>query len=148
MILLMCSRKSAFSSLARIEGFVVMPDGKPRSSASSISSRFAESTKIFMISTSAPGPSFRDGPVVVSAVARHCEQSAPAGRIEVGPRGELPALELLSLRVVEPGIHLHVAMPATDPLDLGQRPPALGPFQVVDGVDRHHQIEDAVRERK
>src|SRR6266853_1681043 len=112
MILLMCSRKSAFSSLARIEGFVVMPDGKPRSSASSISSRFAESTKIFMVSLSGPGPSLRDGPVVVSAVTCLREQPAPAGRIEVGSRGELPALELLPLRAVQPGIHLHVAVPA------------------------------------
>src|SRR5260370_14349245 len=145
MILLMCSRKSAFSSLARMEGFVVMPDGKPRSSASSISSRFAESTKIFMVSLSGPGPSLRDGPVVVSAVARLREQPAPAGRIEVGPRGELPALELFPLRVVQPGVHLDVAVPATDPLDLRQRPDALGPVQVVEGVDRHHQIEGAVR---
>ena len=54
MIFLMCSRKSPFSSLARMEGFVVIPAGKPRLKASSISSRFAESTKIFMACP--PGP--------------------------------------------------------------------------------------------
>src|SRR5690348_15122951 len=126
MILLMCSRKSAFSSLARIEGLVVMPDGKPRSRASSISSRFAESTKIFMVSPFGHARSLRHGPVVVAAVARLREEPAPAGRIGVGLGGELPALELLALRLVQPGVHLHVAVTAGHPLHLGEGPHARG----------------------
>src|SRR5690349_7512798 len=108
MILLMWSRKSDFSSLARMEGLVVMPDGKPRSRASSISSRFAESMKIFMISTSAR--SLGDRPVVVATVARLPEQLPPAGRVEIGQGGELPALELLALRLGEPRVDLHVTV--------------------------------------
>ena len=48
MILWMCSVKSVRSSFARMEGLVVMPATKPRASYSSISARFAESTKSFM----------------------------------------------------------------------------------------------------
>src|SRR6185295_13624644 len=134
MILLMCSRKSAFSSLARIDGFVVIPAGKPRSSASSISTRFAESTKIFMVSPSGLSGSFRQRPVVVTGVARLREEAAPAVRIRVRPRGELPPLELLALQLVQPGVHLDVPVAAADPLHLPEGPDAPGPIQVVDGV--------------
>src|SRR5688572_12638060 len=144
MIFFMCSRKSAFSSLARIDGFVVMPAGKPRSSASSISTRFAESTKIFMMSPSGPAPSFGQGPVVVAGVAGLAEQPAPALRIRVGERGELPALELLVLRLVEPRVHLDVAMAPAHPLDLAERADAVRALEVVQGVDRHHQVERLV----
>src|SRR5260370_12102920 len=130
MILLMCSRKSAFSSLARMDGVVVIPAGKPSSSASSISTRFAESTKIFMVFPSARGFSLRQGPVVVAGVARLREEASPALRIRVGPRGELPALELLPLQLGQPRVHLHVAT-RPDPLHLAEGPDAIGPLQVV-----------------
>src|SRR5512132_3212035 len=137
MIFLMCSRKSAFSSLARMDGFVVMPAGNPRSSASSISTRFAESTKIFMVSPSGPAPSFRHGPVVVTGVAGLAEQTAPALRIRIGARGELPALELLALRLVEPRVHLDVTVAPAHPLDLAERADAVRALEVVQGVDGH-----------
>src|ERR1700752_878748 len=124
MIFFMCARKSAFSSLARMDGFVVMPAGNPRSSASSISTRVAESTNIFMMSPS--GPSFGPGPVVVAGVAGLAEQAPPTLRIRIGERGELPALELLALRLVEPRVHLDVAMAPAHALDLGERADAVG----------------------
>src|SRR5438128_259878 len=48
MMRLICSLKSVRSSFDMIEGLVVIPAGKPRRNASSISIRFAESTKIFI----------------------------------------------------------------------------------------------------
>src|SRR5713101_3082896 len=54
MMRLICSLKSVRSSLDMSEGLVVIPAGKPRLSASSISTRFAESTKIFI----PPSPNF------------------------------------------------------------------------------------------
>src|SRR6266851_3334893 len=54
MMRLICSLKSVRSSLDMSEGLVVIPAGKPRLSASSISTRFAESTKIFI----PPSPDF------------------------------------------------------------------------------------------
>src|SRR5260370_7516852 len=115
MILLMCSRKSAFSSLARIDGFVVIPAGKPRSSASSISNRFAESTKIFMVFPSGLPFSLRHRPIVVAVVAGLPEEAAPSVGVRVCPRGELPALELLPLDLVHPAVPLYLPVHAPNP---------------------------------
>src|SRR5580704_10276280 len=129
MILLMCSRKSAFSSLARIEGFVVIPLGKPRSSASSISTRFAESTKIFMVSPSRLPFSLRHRPVVVAGVTGLREEATPTVRVRVRPRGELPALELLPLQLGQPGVHPHVTVASADPLHFGEGADAVRSLQ-------------------
>src|SRR5258705_7248690 len=144
MIFLMCSRKSPFSSLARMDGLVVIPAGKPRSSASSISSRFAESTKIFMACPPRSGDLLRHRPVVVAAVAGFLEEPAPALRIRIGGGGQLPPLELFPLLLGEPGVHLHVPMPPAHALDLAQGLDTRLAPEVVDGVDREHEVEGAV----
>src|SRR2546425_749421 len=141
MIFLMCSRKSPFCSFDRIEGFVVIPAGKPRASASSISTKLAESMKIFMVTPSWASVLLRDRPIVVPGVARLREEPPPVLGIEVGEGRQLPSLEVPPLPLGEERIDLQVLEPPADPFHLLDRCEAVGTLQVVDDVDRDDEVE-------